>query len=148
MAQWVPKTAWRNHNLHHLYGTAAVGLNIGAAKPAAAAAAAAAAAVTPTRPEHSALRQLYRRGVPFLDLRDPADAARAPLAKATALHLHDIVSGAAREVLPEDKHNATIVVLAASPQRRVNGAAALRRLGYANVIQASADDVAALVAEA
>ena len=141
MAQWVPKTAWRNHNLHHVYGTAAVGLHLAPASKRA-------AEVVPRPPgATNTLRQLYRSGVAFLDLRDPTDATRYPVPKAVPIHLHDLVSGAAREILPNDKNAATIVVLAGSAQRRVHGAAALQRLGYPNVLQASFEDVKAFAAE-
>jgi rhodanese-related sulfurtransferase len=91
------------------------------------------------------LRRLYAQQVPFIDLRDPVEAELAPVPHATALHHHDLLSGACCGILPEDKR-ARIVVFASGRQRAVNGFNALRRHGYHNVTVADAAVVTASVA--
>jgi hypothetical protein len=160
MAQWVPKTAWRISNINKQYGVGHVGLETGAVAKNTAPVPFLAATAQPTRAvwgdagssggasEAALLQRLYRRGAPFIDLRDADEAARFPLRNAVALHHHDLLSGACCDVLPADKDGAELVIFASGRQRAVNGFNALRRWGYHNVVVTDFDAVKALDAAA
>ena len=165
MAQWIPKTAWKAQNLSKIYGVGEIGLFTGdqvlppkIAKPGNFQKAPFLA--TPFRPVPSvvpqhqqkdnsqfkeakaALKKAYMNKVPFIDLRDQYEMETKPLKNALPLHHHDLLSGAANEVLPQDRKNAQIVVFASSQQRVVNGFKALRRWGFESVVVTNYDVVA------
>ena len=139
MAQWVPKTAWRLTNLNKRYGPAYLGL--GPQPPNTFA-----ATEQPTKfvlesegfnSKHyssSELREKYNCGnVAFIDLRSKHEQCALPLLKATALHPHDLLSGACNAILPQNKE-AELFLVATNRRRCVNGFNALRRWGFANVV--------------
>lgn len=171
MAQWIPKTSWRLSNLNKLYGLSEIGLHnadktqhvykAGKQVPLPFLA-------VPVRPVPSAFRRkgngaaaagdddfsqlramlktAYDAEVPFLDLRDEYDINQSggPLKKALVLHHHDLLSGACNDILPQDRKNAHIVLIASSNQRAVNGFKALKRWGFDSVVVTDGEAVAGL----
>jgi hypothetical protein len=89
----------------------------------------------------SQLKAAYAARVPFIDLRDDFESERKPLKRALRLHHHDLLSGAANEILPQDRANAQIVVFASTQQRVLNGYRALRRHGFQAVTVTNASVV-------
>jgi hypothetical protein len=162
MAQWIPKTAWKNQSLNKLYGIGELGLHM--PKEALAKAPitktisnkAVPFMAAPFRPVPSVftstnesveegkkmLKQAYDSKVPFIDLRDAYEAETKPLKRAIQLHPHDLLSGAANDILPQDRRNARLVVFASSTQRVLNGYKALRRWGFESVVVTNYDVVA------
>mgnify|MGYP001576593424 CR=1 FL=1 len=153
MAQWVPRTAWRVANLNKTYGAAYVGLqsteapvtgsflSVTLTRPM--------AALFPGREESSRtnlIKQLAAKQIPFIDLRDEIPRRHEPivatksLPHVMALHPHDLLSGACREILPVDR-NAILVVVADTERRAAAGFDALKRQGYCNIVLAHSDIV-------
>ena len=150
--QWVPKNAWKRINITNRYGRDAVGiLRPGEPQPPpfiadklepVQPAWRSGMEANPSENETSlVLQRLWRRRVPFIDLRDASEANRRPVEGATRLHHHDLLSGASAPIFPQDK-NAQIVVFADGRQRAINGLNALRRQGYDNITVA---DTAAIL---
>lgn len=151
MSQYIPKTAWKLNNLAKTYGKGHLGL-INQKSPVPSFFA------STTQPNKfvfdsegfnskhytkEALLEKYKhKSVSFLDLRDDVEHRVEPLSRAIPMHHHDLLSGAAKYVLPQNKE-AEIFVVASSRQRAVNGFNALKRWGYNNVAVA---DYAALKA--
>jgi rhodanese-related sulfurtransferase len=146
MAQWVPKTAWRVVSLTRTYGPQEIGIAADH-KGVAVKSTAPFFAMSIQKPlralgfdsttkgnlsNSALLKQLARRKVPFVDLREDFAVRSSPIA-ALPLHPHDLLSGACNDILPEDK-DAIIVVVADTHRRALSGFDALRRHGYDNVI--------------
>lgn len=131
MAQWVPRTAWKLSNLNKRYGYSFLGVfakGVGASEVPRGF-----ACRQPSTASEALLKNLYLKGVPFIDVRDPGEAALRPISGSVSLHLHDLVSGACCSILPEDR-TSEIVVFASLHQRAVNAYNALKYWGYDNVI--------------
>jgi hypothetical protein len=155
MAQWIPKTAWRLQNLNSLYGTANIGLHIDGVTRAKLPYKAGPSQAVPltvavpfsqhTRGSGEAsssegqqyLATAHRRGVPFLDLRDRFAAETSPVAGATPVHVHDLLSGACNTILPKDR-DAEIVLVSDNHQRGLNAIRALQRWGFDRIILTNA----------
>jgi rhodanese-related sulfurtransferase len=164
--QWVPRSAWKKHNLNKVFGTDHIGIvnkdtiknmppgeNVAGRQPTKTAFSASnggesAASRFPGAAKNTKhytwteLHNLYKvKQVPFIDVRDPADMMERPApTHAVALQFQDILSGAARAVLPQNKA-AEIVLFADKKQRAVNGFNALAHQGYMNVVVADYDAV-------
>mmetsp|Transcript_53588 Transcript_53588/g.164809 ORF Transcript_53588/g.164809 Transcript_53588/m.164809 type:complete len:158 (-) Transcript_53588:19-492(-) len=151
MMQWSPKGAARV-NITGRYGKGAVGLAVPGKRQAPPFIA---DKLEPTEPlwhasanagARDTLKRLWGAKVPFIDLRDEAEAAVRPVARAARFHHHDLLSGACDPVLPRDR-TARLVVFSTGRQRAINAFNALRQRGYDNVTVADADAVIAAVAE-
>jgi hypothetical protein len=157
MAQWIPKTAWKHLNLNKLYGVGELGLHTTQSGVRQGVRQQTPFLATTFRPvpvvasddknnnnlkeARKMLKQAYDAKVPFIDLRDSFEAEEKPLKKALQLHHHDLLSGAANDILPQDRRNAQIVVFASSQQRVLNGYRALRRWGFETVLVTNYDVV-------
>lgn len=148
MAQWIPKTAWKVSNLNKRYGTPYMSTGYAQLDPQSNLAAYAALQSSVSA---EAIRNAVTAasGAVVIDVRTAIEQRRNPLSGAAvvALHPHDILSGAAGPVLPQDKSRAEMFVVASESQRAANACAALRRWGYANVSAVSVSAVAEALGE-
>eukprot|EP00758_Cryptobia_borreli_P004519 Tbor_TRINITY_DN4427_c0_g1::TRINITY_DN4427_c0_g1_i1::g.8039::m.8039 len=143
MSSWVPATAWRAHGFNKRYGLQALGIQGKAPIPPN-------FFSSTQNPSHynvkgeqlpqgsslsqvSGVRKMKECGAPFIDLRDRGEKLHNPISFAVDLHIHDLISGASRNILPI-KRTTTMVVFSDDVQRGVTGYNALRRLGYKNVV--------------
>lgn len=148
MAQWVPKTAWRVSNLNKRYGqpyvtrgnffseqTECYSASYASAfhqKRAREKIIEACRAAQKTNAGQTSAREALP-GTCLIDVRDASERRRITLPLAVPVHPHDLLSGAALPLLPWDKNQAKLFVVASTDQRGVNALAALRRWGYNDV---------------
>lgn len=137
MAQYIPKTAWRVSNLSKRYGSANVhSPSYFPSRHVSPTSVLSVEAGNSKQYDAAALLERYNeRRVSFLDVRDAVEQRVEPLRSAVPLHLHDILSGAAKYVLPTQKEAEVVVVVsgAVGSQRGANAFHALRRWGYENI---------------
>nr|CCD11995.1 unnamed protein product [Trypanosoma congolense IL3000] len=126
MSQWVPKTAWKVSNLNKRYGPGYVTSGF------------------TTKGKYGVTGMLFNthklrerlsstRDIVIIDVRDAAERRFCPVSCSVALHYHDLLSGAACPILPQQKEASELFILSNDERRGFNSAAALRRWGYNNV---------------
>lgn len=141
MAQWIPKTAWRVSSLNKRYGKQyTFG---GSPKPLEENAlgfctASQGIKVASNELETSLLSSqssLSNGGSIFIDIRSLPERQHKPLSSplVVTLHAHDILSGAAIPVLPENKSTSKLYVVSTNVQRSVSTCIVLQRWGYLDV---------------
>ncbi|ESL08773.1 hypothetical protein TRSC58_03519 [Trypanosoma rangeli SC58] len=127
MAQWIPKTAWRVSNLNKRYGPSyltAGHIPLSTFDRA------------PSLYDAMTLQAKLSgaEGLVMIDVRDFAERHRHPIPGAVALHPHDLLSGAACPILPQQKEAAELFLVTSSGQRGLCSSTALQRWGYNNVV--------------
>ena len=86
----------------------------------------------PLQTSGQALKALHAAGVPFLDIRDPAEFERSHVKASHSFDYADIVSGAVLPILPKDPR--AVLVVIANTYRGANAAQALYNFGYVNTM--------------
>ncbi|KEG13420.1 hypothetical protein DQ04_01011030 [Trypanosoma grayi] len=126
MAQWIPKTAWKVSNLNKRYGPSYITSEY-----------ALDSVVGSTKTVHDVqkMRQMMsgQKGVVVIDVRDSVERKLYPVPGSVAIHHHDLLSGAACPILPQQKERSELFIVASNQQRGFNCSAALRRWGYDNL---------------
>ncbi|KAG5511608.1 hypothetical protein JKF63_07204 [Porcisia hertigi] len=146
MAQWIPKTAWKVSNLNKRYGPSYVTKGYVSLDPECSINAY--SSLQSTKTSVDVRKALLSTGCTpsgplLIDVRSASERRLRPLLspKIVTLHPHDILSGAARPILPTDVESAELFVIASEMQRAVNTCTALRRWGFSNVSAVSVDSV-------